>query len=168
MQQAALGLHLVLPSLRTLGLYELAPPSLRFLRHSPLLEELRLQSCAGMRLGGADDAMECLRGVAPRLRLRLLWRCVRLGEGREAALQPPSALELTPALQTFECRPPRGSLDQWPRSEDSATVHSPAAPRSICRCTQWSSIAHSAHPAPTNRQHYYSRGPDPVPRRIEL
>lgn len=87
---------LQLPALRSLDLRRVRLPSLSFLQHSPLHEQLDLAGCVGMN---ADDTVHCLQTLAPRLHRLRLYFSVHLSAEQESLLRPPSAL--LPALTDF-------------------------------------------------------------------
>jgi hypothetical protein len=84
-------------------LKECAVPSLRFLSHAPLLEELELTKCTGVVREGLAE----LGSLAPQLRDTVLrvheCKCVHLTNEKLLLrlLQPPGS-GLLPHLQTFE------------------------------------------------------------------
>ena len=100
-QSDAAPLQLRLPALRRLGLTEVRLPSLAFLQHSPLLDELHVSYCSQM---SADDTLRCLQTFSPPLRYVHFFRSVRLSDDQAALLRPPSAL--LPALVDFWYTPP--------------------------------------------------------------
>jgi len=85
-----------LPALRTLRLLGLRVPSLSFLQHSPLLEQLRLTGCQQL---SAADLLHCLPAHTPRLRTLHLHGLPRLSAEQQLQLRPPSAL--LPSLDQF-------------------------------------------------------------------
>jgi hypothetical protein len=97
------------PLLRSLDLCVVSVPSLDFLQHTPLLEELLLAACTGLA-GAGETIMLSLRSY-PLLHLHtlVLQSCrIDLSGAQRASLQPPSAL--LPALRSFEYSEPSASL----------------------------------------------------------
>jgi len=88
------------PRLRALLLQECAVPSLRFLSHAPLLEELELTKCTKFVREGLAE----LGPLAPQLRVLRVHECKGLRTKEDLLvrlLQPPGS-GLLPHLQTFE------------------------------------------------------------------